>query len=556
MLASPASPFSWVSNGSLTKTSGDPATQVEPRTSSIPSTLAIRASQDELRMLIAHELIHIRRGDLWWSAIQTLARCLWWFHPLVSHASNRFERATELSCDEETVASLRCSPAVYARSLLTVLERKHDFQVAPLLPGVRPVELTTKRMERIMNLTEQALPRRPWWTLVVLFAGAMFVLPGASMGNEDETNSINAQSSLSQPAAPSTSTPPQTLPPHPELHSRPAAALPAFDVFAPVDGFEKADKASRIVYHSSLPTIGCIQKELDCDFNQATLALSSRLDSIAPEGCKVIVGGKITAQGPESFHKLINQELTRIQKYGISKKLTIDFQVVSVTQDLFKSLPINWGIMKSEDNRAPVVICPLQPEQYAEIFKEIEHAPGKNILHNPKIRVFNGQSVTIAEVTERPFISAPSYAKVEKDGLECQVVSSIQENHIELKIKLERSTIRGVREFSYQNLGEEFTLQIPDVRKEQAEIAINVPKEIHLAFAMPSADDDKQVSLYIITPREFQMPSEALDSQAVTPANGETPLDSPALPPAAQGSQSEATGEALRRKASEPPTRM
>ncbi len=170
--------------------------------------------------------------------------------------------------------------------------------------------------------------------------------------------------------------------------------------------------------------------------------------------------------------------------------------------------------MKSEANRAPVVTCLLQPEQYAEIFKEIQHAPGTNILHSPKFRVFNGQAATISVMTERPFIIAPNHAKVEKDGLEYQVMSSVQENHIELKIKVERSTIRGVREFSYQNLGEEFTLQIPDVRKEQAEIAINVPKEIHLAFAMPSADDDKQVSLYIITPREFQMPNEALDSQS------------------------------------------
>ncbi|XZE55008.1 M56 family metallopeptidase [Planctomycetaceae bacterium SH139] len=498
----------------------------------LPKVLERGCSQDELRMLIAHELIHIRRGDLWWSAIQTLARCLWWFHPLVSLASNRFERATELSCDEETVASLRCSPAVYARSLLTVLERKHDFQVAPLLPGVRPVELTTKRMERIMNLTEQALPRRPWWTLVVLFAGAMFVLPGASMGNEDETDSRNAPASLSQPPVPSALTPPQTLPPPPRLPRQPQGVQPALPIFATVGGFEKADKASRIVYHSSLPTIGCIQKELDCDFNQATLALSSRLDSIAPEGCKVIVGGKITAQGPESFHKLINQELTRIQKYGISKQLTIEFQIISVEQDLFKSLPLSWDIMKSDVGRAPVVTCLLQPKQYEQISEEIQHAPGTKILHNPKLRVFNGQSVTIADLTERPFITRPSYAKVEKDGLECQVVSSIQENHIELKIKFERSTIRDVRQFSYQNLGEELTLQVPDVRKEQAEIAINVPKEIHLAFAMPSADDDKQVSLYIITPREFQMPSEALDSQAITPAKRKTPLDFPALPPA------------------------
>ena len=52
----------------------------------LPSAIVNRRPLDELKHLIAHELIHIRRGDLWWVLLQTVAGSLFWFHPLVRFA--------------------------------------------------------------------------------------------------------------------------------------------------------------------------------------------------------------------------------------------------------------------------------------------------------------------------------------------------------------------------------------------------------------------------------------------------------------------------------------
>ena len=136
----------------------------------------------ELEPLIAHELIHIRRGDLWWSMLQAVATSLWWFHPLVRLAGQMVSRETERSCDEETVASLDCSPAAYARSLLDVLERKHQLQIAPALPGVRPIEVTLDRMERIMKLGQGSHKRAPRWIWAAMLVGCAIALPGGSVG--------------------------------------------------------------------------------------------------------------------------------------------------------------------------------------------------------------------------------------------------------------------------------------------------------------------------------------------------------------------------------------
>ncbi len=145
----------------------------------LPLAIVDGRSNKELEPLIAHEMVHIRRGDLWLALIQVLACSLGWFHPLVWLASRRLTIESERCCDEETIARLKCQPATYARSLLDVLEWKHLLRVAPALPGVRPVDITSSRLERIMRLGQGCRRRSPWWIHAVAIVCGAMVLPGA-----------------------------------------------------------------------------------------------------------------------------------------------------------------------------------------------------------------------------------------------------------------------------------------------------------------------------------------------------------------------------------------
>ena len=111
--------------------------------------------------------------------IQSIASAVGWFHPLVWLASRQVTIESERCCDEETIAFLRCNPVTYARSLLDVLELKHLLRVAPALPGVRPVDITSSRLERIMRLGQGCRSRSPWWILSIALVSAVAVLPGA-----------------------------------------------------------------------------------------------------------------------------------------------------------------------------------------------------------------------------------------------------------------------------------------------------------------------------------------------------------------------------------------
>jgi beta-lactamase regulating signal transducer with metallopeptidase domain len=147
--------------------------------------------------ILAHELTHIRRGDVVFGVLQLLSQLLWWFHPLVWWANRELCREAERCCDEEVVAGLGCRPADYARCLLSVLELKQRLRPVFTFPGMRPVEVTAKRLEYIMKGATRFHRRTPRWCWGVLAASAAMALPGRGLiGGADATASARSQGQL------------------------------------------------------------------------------------------------------------------------------------------------------------------------------------------------------------------------------------------------------------------------------------------------------------------------------------------------------------------------
>ncbi len=137
-------------------------------------------SSDELRALLAHELIHVRRWDSVAGSLQILAQLGWWFHPLVWWANRQASRQRERCCDEEVIAGLGCPPSAYARSLINVLESGRGLRPIAGALGIRPVDVTRERLEDIMTRAHRFRRRTPLWCWIVLILAAVVVLPGAA----------------------------------------------------------------------------------------------------------------------------------------------------------------------------------------------------------------------------------------------------------------------------------------------------------------------------------------------------------------------------------------
>ncbi|MEM9352421.1 MAG: M56 family metallopeptidase [Planctomycetota bacterium] len=117
----------------------------------LPTRLSEVARGEELRSIITHELLHIRRGDTLLSLLQVLAVALCWFHPLVWWASRQATDAAERCVDDDVVATAGCSAVDYASALIRVLEMRCRLRPMSGVVGVQHGDITVSRLNTILR---------------------------------------------------------------------------------------------------------------------------------------------------------------------------------------------------------------------------------------------------------------------------------------------------------------------------------------------------------------------------------------------------------------------
>lgn len=150
----------------------------------IPIELAQVDRRRRLEPVIAHEMIHARRGDTLFALIQFASQVVWWFHPMVWWANRQANRCCEQCCDEETVLGLACRPHEYAHCLLDVLELKRKLRAVPGLAGVRSSQVTAKRLKALVQRERPFRERFPIWQWAFPAIGVLLLIPGARVTDE------------------------------------------------------------------------------------------------------------------------------------------------------------------------------------------------------------------------------------------------------------------------------------------------------------------------------------------------------------------------------------
>jgi beta-lactamase regulating signal transducer with metallopeptidase domain len=84
----------------------------------LPDRAEESLDESELRLVLAHELAHVKRHDLQWNWLPTIVGWLFWFHPLVWLMKRRWCEAQEAACDEMLIQNHVARPAEYGRLLL------------------------------------------------------------------------------------------------------------------------------------------------------------------------------------------------------------------------------------------------------------------------------------------------------------------------------------------------------------------------------------------------------------------------------------------------------
>jgi beta-lactamase regulating signal transducer with metallopeptidase domain len=198
----------------------------------IPQSLAENFSDGQLRTVLLHEAIHLRRGDVWMNFFQSLLQIFYWWHPLLWLANARIRRAREEAVDDAVMLALRNDAETYAPTLLEVAKLAFHRPLISLgLVGI--MESRSALRQRIERLVDFRAPRKAGLTFASLFGICVFSAVALPMGQAP----TSAPDEFS--AAATSVEKPLTLKVNPEVFTRNVKAQANWRLDSPTDDYTK-----------------------------------------------------------------------------------------------------------------------------------------------------------------------------------------------------------------------------------------------------------------------------------------------------------------------------
>jgi len=144
----------------------------------LPACALTGLSEEQLRMVIAHELAHIQRFDAFVNVFQVCVETLLFYHPAVWWLNKRIRAERELCCDEAAVAV--CGNAVeYARAL-TLME---EWRTVPALAMAANRGPLSERVFHLLGLNaSRAGMRKVGFAGSILFLATALIAGNALLG--------------------------------------------------------------------------------------------------------------------------------------------------------------------------------------------------------------------------------------------------------------------------------------------------------------------------------------------------------------------------------------
>lgn len=133
---------------------------------------ALRWNEARLRVVLRHELAHVRRQDWLVQICAEAVRTVYWFNPLMWIACSRLRRESEQACDNE-VLDMGISSHDYAAELLELVRasRRARAGCRPVAPVAAPSTLERRIAAMLNPSVNRTAPSR----LVVAIAAALLL---------------------------------------------------------------------------------------------------------------------------------------------------------------------------------------------------------------------------------------------------------------------------------------------------------------------------------------------------------------------------------------------
>lgn len=159
-----------------------------------------------IEYILAHELCHLRHGDLFWSFIRCLLTTVYWFHPLVWCAAILSKKDCEYACDESVLLQYERTFSVenefhtvrteYGSTLLSLIPQNtfSPFGIASTSMAARKKTLK----QRITYIAQK--PKSTLLTVTVLIAASLLAI-GCTLTSSDNTDLTTPDETQTEPVS-------------------------------------------------------------------------------------------------------------------------------------------------------------------------------------------------------------------------------------------------------------------------------------------------------------------------------------------------------------------
>ncbi len=123
----------------------------------IPGTLTENVDERHIRYIFLHELIHLKRKDLYLNAVLFVLKAVYWFNPLFWYCFSAMHSDCEISCDVSVMLRLESKERIeYGKTILEV-----SGYCSGLKPSCFVAEVTNKKSDTKKRIIKVISFRKP-----------------------------------------------------------------------------------------------------------------------------------------------------------------------------------------------------------------------------------------------------------------------------------------------------------------------------------------------------------------------------------------------------------
>lgn len=142
----------------------------------LPEAVLSHFQIPEIQGVLAHELAHYKRGDLYWNWLPVIVRVLFFFHPVLWLAEREWVESQEMCCDNLAVRVSETPSSVYGNILLRMaIQPKISVRNQPGVFYLSETKETLKK--RILALKPYPPKNRLLTSFCLLFVLIAFITP-------------------------------------------------------------------------------------------------------------------------------------------------------------------------------------------------------------------------------------------------------------------------------------------------------------------------------------------------------------------------------------------